>query len=499
MTAITLDAPLTWTSISQIAKGASLHLSDAALERVKNARRIVEAIVDRDILGYGINTGVGALCNDIVGRDDQADLSRNIIMSHACGVGTPLGREETRAIMAAMVNMFAHGYSGVRAEIPELLCALLNSDCTPVVPSAGSVGYLSHASAISLVLIGCGKAKLGSQEMSGQEALDKLGLKALTLEAKEGLSLVNGTCCSSGLSSLAISRAEEIFNWGTFAAAASFEAVGSQLSAFDEQSLALRKNVGVNAVGQRLRTLLMDSQNLKNRAGSRTQDCLSLRAIPQVHGAVFDAIAEAGKTINLELSSVTDNPTVMGTPEEPQVYSQAHAVGASAALAMDNLATACSLLASISERRTDRMINPLVSGLPPFLAPEGRMYNGFQVVQLTAVSLVGECRRLASPVSLSGGISAALQEDILTHATPAALNTLQICDKLSYIVSIELLTAFQALRFSGNKDLMAPEIKKLFDQTCDKIPLYQDQAPIGEYVETLRGMVIPPKINGVQR
>lgn len=489
MTTVTLDAPLTWHEVARVARGAKITLSQAAMDRVISARRIVDAIVEREIRGYGINTGVGALCNTIVGPADQAALSRNIIMSHACGVGAPLGVEETRAIMAAMVNTFAHGYSGVRADIPVLLCALLNAGCTPVVPSAGSVGYLSHAAAISLVLIGEGEAQLDGSAMTGAQALKRLGLSPVVLEAKEGLSLVNGTSCSTGLASLVVARATSLINWANLAAATSMEAVGSHLGAFDAESLSLRKNAGVQWVGAQLRELLDGSKNLAKRAGSRTQDCLSLRAIPQVHGAVYDAVNQAGENVNLELASVTDNPTVTGTPQQPVVNSQAHAVGATMALAMDSLSTACALLAGMSERRTDRMINPLVSGLPAFLAPEGGLYTGFQVVQLTALSLAVECRRLAAPVSLSGGISAALQEDTLTHATPSALNALKICENLSDIIAIELLTGVQALQLLEKPNGISPKVWEICLAANKVIVPYRDQHPIGNDVRRMRDVL----------
>ncbi|MGH1466845.1 MAG: HAL/PAL/TAL family ammonia-lyase [Cognatishimia sp.] len=489
MTTITLDAPLNWREVAQIAEGARLELSSAAIARMANARQIVDSIVDRDIRGYGINTGVGALCNTIVDRSDQSALSHNILMSHACGVGTPLKSEETRAIMAAMINTFSHGYSGVRPVIAEMLCAMLNNGCTPVVPSAGSVGYLSHAAAISLILIGEGTAAFGTDTLTGQQALMKMGQKPLTLQAKEGLSLVNGTSCSTGLSALAVFRAEKLLNWGNKAAAATFEAVGGHLGAFDQTGLGLRKNVGVQRIGAILRELLARSGNLTKRAGLRTQDCLSLRAIPQVHGALYDTINHVGDTINDELASITDNPSVMGTPQNPQVFSQANAVGASIALAMDNLSTACALFAGISERRTDRMINPLVSGLPAFLAPDGGVFTGFQVVQLTALSLSAECRRLAAPVSLNGGISAALQEDALTHATPAALNTLRICENIADVISIELLTAVQALRLLDDPSSISPKIKEICQKAYQSIPPYKDQHPISDDIQKMRDLV----------
>jgi histidine ammonia-lyase len=203
---IVLDHPLSFQEIAAVAKGAPLTLSDSTWKRIAAARAVVDALVEKRVRGYGINTGVGALCDVIVDIPEQQALSRNILFSHACGVGAPLGREETRAVMAAQIANFSHGYSGVRVETVETLLALLNADILPVIPSKGSVGYLTHGAAIGLVLIGEGEARHKGEPVSGRQALETLGRAPLVLGAKEGLSLVNGTPCATGLASLALTR-----------------------------------------------------------------------------------------------------------------------------------------------------------------------------------------------------------------------------------------------------------------------------------------------------
>ncbi len=444
MPSILLDRPLTWREIAAVADGADLRLAEPARQRIEAARRIVAAIVERGIRAYGVNTGVGALCDVVVDRDRQRQLSRSLLMSHACGVGAPLGDAETRAVIAAQINNVAHGHSGLRPAVVEGLLALLSSGGVPEVPARGSVGYLTHMAHIALTLIGEGAVRHRGERLSGAAFLARLGREPLVLEAKEGLSLLNGTPCATGFAAVALARAERLLDWADVAAAMSFENLRGQPAAFDAESLALRASPGLIAVGRSLRDRLAGSPLLAAAAGRRTQDALSLRAVPQVHGAARDVFADAAAVVDRELAAVTDNPAVAGSPEAPRVFSQAHAVGAALGLAMDGLGTAIAQIGAMAERRLDRLVNPLVSGLPAFLAADGGVCSGFMIAQYTAVSLVAENRRLAAPASLDGGITSALQEDHLTHATPAAAKLLAIVENAGRILGIELLAAAQA-------------------------------------------------------
>jgi histidine ammonia-lyase len=486
---IVLDGALTWKEIAAVANGAALELSDAAWTRIAKARAIVDALVEREIRGYGINTGVGALCDVIISRGDQQALSRNIILSHACGVGEPLGKAETRVVMAAQIANFAHGYSGVSRQVVETLLALLNGDVLPLIPSKGSVGYLTHAAAIGLVLIGEGQCRHGSDLLSGSQALQHVGRTPLMLQAKEGLSLVNGTPCATGLGALAVSRLFHLADWADAAAAMTYENLGAQADPFAEMPLALRQSPGLQHVGRNLRQWLAGSALLAQSAGSRTQDALSLRAVPQIHGAVRDALAYVADIVDQELSSVTDNPIVAGSPETPEVHSQAHAVGAALGLAMDSLATAAAELAAISERRIDRMVNPLVSGLPAFLAEASGVASGFMIIQYTAAALVAENRRLAAPASLDGGITSALQEDILTHATPAADKALTIIDNLQTVLAIEVMAAAQAYDLQTGSAKKAARATVLHKRVRETVSFYRDDRPLNVEVAKVRAMI----------
>lgn len=496
--AVVVDQPLSWRQIASIAEGTGISLSQHARTRIADARILVESIVEKGIRGYGINTGVGALCDVIIDRADQQALSRNIIMSHACGVGEPLGRTETRAIMATMVNNFALGRSGVRVEIVELLCSMLQQDCVPIVRSKGSVGYLTHAAAIALVMIGGGFAVYRGEKIGGAEALALIGWQPLILQAKEGLSLVNGTPCATGMACLALKRMERLAGWADAAAAMSYENLGNQAGTFAMDTLSMRQSDGLQQVGTTLRSYLEGSPILAEMAGKRTQDPLSLRAVPQVHGALRDQVAYVSDVVNRELASVTDNPAIGGTPGAPQVHSQAHAVGAGIALSMDSLATAAALLGAISERRIDRLINPLVSGLPAFLTTDNGKCSGFQVVQLTAASLAAENRRLAAPASLDGGITAGLQEDILTHATPAALKSLSILENLENILAIELIAAAQAYDLQPDFRDSAQRTTALRREIRAHIPIYADDRPIADDIDSMRKIMRSEPVTGLR-
>jgi histidine ammonia-lyase len=481
MSRIVIDRPLTWDQVARLAApGADLALSGDARARIAAAHAIVRALVARNIRAYGVNTGVGALSEAVIAEDRQGELSRNILMSHAVGVGPPLGAPETRAIMAATVNTFAHGHSGLRLVVVERIVALKNADCLPVIPRQGSVGYLSHRAPIGLAVIGEGAVVFEGARRPAAEALNRLGLAPLTLEAKEGLCLVNGTACAAGLAALAVDRARQALDWADAVSAMTFETQGCQLSAIAPAAMALRVSAGVAAVTARLNALLSGSGILAAAAGRRTQDALSLRGIPQVHGAARDVWTHAAEVIDRELASSTDNPAILGTPEHPQVLSHAHPMAAAVGLTLDHLATAVAQIGMMSERRLDRMVNPQVSGLPAFLARGDGVASGFMIAQYTAASLAAENRRLAAPASLDGGVTCGLQEDMLCHPTPAALKALDIIANTRTILAIELLAACQSYDLLGPDPPPAPGAAAIHQAVRGRIGPYADDRPLGD-------------------
>jgi histidine ammonia-lyase len=480
MNQIILDRPLHWFDVAAIAShDRRVELSAAAKARIEAANAIVRVVIDRGIRAYGVNTGVGALSDVMIAREQHAALSRNILMSHAVGIGTPFAVPETRAIMIAMVNNFALGHSGLRLVVVQRIVDLLNAGASPEVPQQGSVGYITHSAHIGLALIGRGIVIHKGERLPAADALARLKLEPLVLEAKEGLCLVNGTPCVTGLASLVLDRARRLLDWADAVGAMSFETQRCQISAIDPAAMALRISPGLNEVAATLNALLSGSEILSAALGRKTQDALSLRAIPQVHGAVRDVWSGVVTAVDRELASVTDNPIVAGQPDAPQIYSQAHAVGAAICLAMDQMSIAVAELGMISERRLDRMVNPLVNGLPAFLAQDGGTASGFMIAQYAAVSLVGENRRLAAPASLDGGITSGLQEDMLCHATPAALKALRLIDNVRQIVAIELLAACQSYDLLRSDVKPAPRTFALYRALRGVIAAYADDRPLG--------------------
>lgn len=480
---------LSWRDVAAVGDGETLSISKAAGERLANASAIVDSIVAAGTRAYGINTGVGALSDTVVDRQSHSRLSRNIILSHACGVGPLLAPRDVRAIIAAQIANFAHGHSGVRPEVVAALAAFLEHDCIPEVPSKGSAGYLTHNAHTALVLIGEGHATVKGVRLAGSEALAAIGLKPIVLRAKEGLSLVNGTACATGLLSVALGRAERLLSWADAAAALTLEAVGCQTAAFDEAVLALRPSKGIAKVGAGLRARLAGSGLIAKAAGKRTQDALSLRSVPHAHGAAWDVFEQTGAIADQELASVTDNPAVSGTPDHPVVSSEAHAVAPALALAADSLSVALAQLAAMSERRTDRLVNPLVSGLPAFLASDAGSNSGFMIAQYTAAALSNENRRLAAPAATDGGITSALQEDFLAHPTAAANKLLGIIDNAEHILAIELMAAAQAHDFQTDIGARAKGTEAIHSAIRSVVGHYEDDRPLGADIDTLKSLI----------
>ncbi|CAI1809662.1 histidine ammonia-lyase [Serratia proteamaculans] len=446
---VTLDTlPLCWQDVVAVARyQAPLSLSDAAWARIDNAQAIVQKIVVSEQRAYGVNTGLGALCNQALHGEQLSQLSRNTLMSHACGVGTPLSDEQTRAIICCAIVNYCHGKSGIQRPVVETLLALLNRGITPQVPSQGSVGYLTHMAHVGVALLGLGKVSYRGQLVTAAQALAEEGIVPPQLGAKDGLCLVNGTPCMTGLSCLALADVWRLTRWADVLAAMSFEALGGQIAAFDSEILALKPHPGMQRVGSNLRMLLNDSEMIAASEGIRTQDALSIRSIPQVHGACRDQIAHAERQIETELNGTTDNPLLLGTPDNYRVMSQANPHGESVAMAADLLAIAIAELGGIAERRIDRLINPLVSGLPAFLVSEPGVNSGMMIAQYVAASLCAENRQLAQPCVVDNYVTSALQEDHLSLGTGAALRLHKALANVNQILAIEYLLAAQAFEF----------------------------------------------------
>jgi len=483
---IVRDHPLSWRQVAAVAEGAGLSLSQAARWRVDAARDAVDSIIARNIPASGVNTGIGALGEVVVDPSQLKQLSRNIVMSHAVGVGAAFGRCEVRAVIAAAVNNFAHGLCGLRAVVIDRLLALLTYDCLPEVPTAGSAGYLTHMAHmahIALALVGEGHVHFGGVRRPALEALKALNLEPLTLEAKEGSSLVNGAPGNTGLTAVALLRTERLLNWADVVAAMTFENLHGQPAAFDQQALALRVSPAVSEVGERLRSLLEGSAILAAWGGRLGRDAPSLLAVPHVHGAARDIFARTIDVVDDELASATDNTLVLGSREAARTLLQADSVSTAIGLSADALGVAVAELAALSQQRIDQLLNPHLSGLPAFLTPASGAGSGFMIAQGTAASLAADTRRLAAPASLEAGIAV---------GTPAPTKLLAIIDNAEFILAIELLASAQGYDLQTGELPRAPNTDIVYQVVRSKIPHYRDDRPLAGDVERVRELIRLP-------
>ncbi len=426
-----------------------VRLAADALRKMNRSRKVIDQAVAEHQVIYGVTTGFGKLASQRIPDQDLRALQVNLIRSHACGVGPPLTPTQTRGILLLRARTLSFGYSGVRPRVVERLIEMLNRSLYPVIPSRGSVGAsgdlipLAHLAGL---LIGEGEALYQGKRLSGAAALKAAGLAPMVLEAKEGLSLVNGTQVALSLGLLALISAERLSKTATVAGALSLEALMGTPTAFDPRIHALRPHPGQRQVAATLLALLEKSEIRESHIRcERVQDPYSIRCIPQVHGAVLDAIGYVRGVFTTEMNSVTDNPLVFH--EEGEVLAGGNFHGHPIALAADLLAIAITHLGAISERRIAQMIDPQGINLPPFLTRQPGLHCGFMIPQVAAAALVSECKLLSHPASVDSIPTSANQEDYVSMAMGATLKLTQVIANVSAILAIEILAAGQGVEF----------------------------------------------------
>ncbi len=429
----------------------SVLLSPDAREAVSRARAVVDALVAGDKVSYGITTGVGKLSDVRIPHDQIRDLQVNLLRSHAVGVGEPLPPAEVRAMMVLRANSLAKGHSGIRPVVIDTLCELLNCGVAPFVPSQGSVGAsgdLAPLAHLALVLIGEGEGldERGSR-IPGAEALRKAAIQPLVLEAKEAISLINGTQAMLGVGILALVAAEILVDSADVISALSLDALRGTDVAFDERIHKARPHAGQTQTAANLRRLLEGSEIRQSHiACRRVQDAYSLRCIPQVHGAVRDTLTHCRSVMEIEANSAVDNPLVF--VQSGDVLSGGNFHGEPLAFVLDFLGIALSALAGISERRIERLVNPdLNEGLPAFLAADAGLNSGFMMAQVTAAALVSENKVLAHPASVDSITTSGNKEDYVSMGMSAALKLRRIVENTRSVLAIEATAATQALDF----------------------------------------------------
>jgi histidine ammonia-lyase len=481
---------LTFAQLYDVAlRGEKVSLAPPAVERMKASRAVVDRLVASGETAYGINTGFGKLASVRISPEQVRQLQVNLVRSHACGVGEPLSEAETRAMMLLRANALAKGLSGIRPQTVETLCAMLNAGVHPVIPSQGSVGAsgdLAPLAHLAQVVIGEGRAIYHSENLAGAEAMRRASIAPVALDAKEGLSLLNGTQGMLALLSLALRDADVLADSTDVAAALSLDALRGSPGAFDARIMHARAYAGAATTARNLAHLNEGSQIRESHRSAdkdpRVQDAYSLRCTPQVHGAVRDSLAQAREMAAVELNSATDNPLVFARDGGGDIVSGGNFHGQPLAMAADQVAIALATLGGISERRIEQMTNPLTSMLPAFLTPEPGLNSGFMIAQVTAAALTSENKTLATPHSIDSISTSGNQEDYVSMGMSGARRLQRMLANLRRIVAIEFMCACQGI------DLLAPLqtgtlAKKAQSLVREKSPKVIDDRPLASEIE----------------
>lgn len=502
METISLDGEsLTIEDVVAVARTEGIHvrITASAQEKIRRARRAVEEFVERGEIIYGVTTGFGAFKDKIISPEQTEELQRNLLMSHAAGVGDPLDEATVRAVMLIRANTLAKGHSGIRLETLEALLALINRGVHPVIPAKGSLGTsgdLAPLAHTSLVLIGEGEAFYRGERMAGAEALRRAGLTPIQLRAKEGLALINGTAVMAAIGALTTWRAEGLSRVADIAGALSLEALHGMPWAFDERIHAARPHRHQMDCATHLRRLIEGSGYLCLDDPLHVQDAYSLRCIPQVHGAVRAAISHARQVIETELNSATDNPLIFFEDDGRAVcFSGGNFHGEPVALVMDYLTTALTELGNVSERRLARLLDEASNQgtLPAFLIKRGGLNSGFMLAQYTAAALASENKVLAHPASADTIPASANIEDHASMGCTAARQAREVLENVESILAIELFAAAQGIDFRREMLAGNPRLGKgtavAYELIRQRVPFLEHDAIMYPYIEAVRELV----------
>jgi histidine ammonia-lyase len=489
------DEPLTLEVLAQVARGArTVEVGRDARAAMARSRAVVDTVVaggDASPAVYGVNTGFGALAEVRISAAEVTRLQQNLVRSHSTGVGAPLPREAVRGMMLLRAAVLATGRSGARIVCCERLCELLNAGVHPEIPARGSVGAsgdLAPLAHLALGMIGEGRAEYRGEVMPAAEALRRAELQPLVLEAKEGLTLLNGTQHMTAIGGIAVLDAEDTARVADIAGALSLEALKGTVRAFDERVIAARPHPGQIAVAKLLRELLDGSAIAESHKDcGKVQDPYSLRCMPQVHGATRDMLGFARTVLEREAASSTDNPLVFADTGE--MISGGNFHGQPVAIALDAAAIAVAELANISERRVEQLVNPhLSSGLPPFLAPDSGLNSGFMIAQVAAAALVSENKVLAHPASVDSIPSSAGREDHVSMGATAALKLAQIHDHVRTVLAIELLCAAQGIDLRRPLTTTKP-LEAVHAAIRARVPAMMIDRPLADDIAAVRALI----------
>lgn len=451
-------------------KDAFVTASAESVKKVERSRAAVEKIVEQKKVVYGITTGFGKFSDVLIDAEDVEQLQWNLIHSHACGVGEPFPEVVSRAMVLLRANALLKGFSGVRPVVIERLLELLNAHIHPVIPQQGSLGAsgdLAPLSHLALVLMGEGEVFYKGERTEAITALSKEGIVPLTLKAKEGLALINGTQAMTAMGLVNYIEAEQLAYQTEAIASLTIEGLRGIEDAFDQDVHLARGYRQQSEVAERIRQMINGSKLITKQGELRVQDAYSLRCIPQVHGASWQALDYVKEKLEIEMNAATDNPLIFEDGEK--VISGGNFHGQPIAIAMDFMKIAVAELANISERRIERLVNPQLNDLPPFLSPEPGLQSGAMIMQYCAASLVSENKTLAHPASVDSIPSSANQEDHVSMGTIGARHAHQIIQNVRRVLAIELICALQAIEYRGVEN-MAPFTKEFYTEARKIIP-----------------------------
>jgi histidine ammonia-lyase len=482
---------LTLEDMESVARsGRAVGIAPAARAGVVRARKVVDDAVAQQAVVYGVTTGFGNFADVVIPVARLGELQLNLVRSHAAGVGDPLTRAQTRALMLLRANVLAKGFSGVRPETLDLLVAMINAGVHPVVPSQGSVGAsgdLAPLAHLALALVGEGQSEYRGRILKSAEALADAGLKPVVLEAKEGLALINGTQLMTAVAGLALAEAWRLARTADVTGALTLDALKGTDVAFDPRIHAARPHPGQAASARNLRKLLAGSPiRESHRDCGKVQDAYTLRCMPQVHGAVRDALEYVTRTITIEINAATDNPMVFA--DSGELLSGGNFHGEPVAIAADLLAIAVAELGAISERRTERLVNPALSGLPAFLTPEGGIQSGLMIAHVTAAALASENKTLAHPASVDSIPTSANKEDHVSMGVTAAAKAARAVANTRRILAIEAIAAAQALEFLRPLET-SPALRAAYARVRQTVPAYDKDRVLGPEIEAVAAVV----------
>jgi histidine ammonia-lyase len=469
--------------------GAKVEFSEEYKARVVKSRGLVEKWIEEGRVMYGITTGFGAMCTQVITADETAKLQRNIVLSHSTSVGDPLSIEEVRATMLMVLQNVGQGYCGARIETMEMYRQFLNLGLTPFAPKEGSVGYLSPEAHMALVLIGEGKAYLNGELLPAKEALVRVGLMPTVLSSKEGLVLVSGTTSVTAIGALALYDMLQASKAADVIGAMTLEVLKGTTKAFDDRLMSVRPHEDQRSTADNVRKVLADSEIAKHFKSYRLQDALSIRCIPQLHGAAKKTLKDALKTIEIEMNSCCDNPIIWPEGDDGEAMSGCNADSSYVGIEMDSACIAATMIAKMSERRNNRLVDGSLSGYPWFLIKKPGLNSGLMIPQYTQAGLLNDMKILSHPATVDGIPTCGNQEDYVAMGYNASKKARQVVDKLEFILAIELLSVFQAHQFIEEDLLPGGASKAVLDEIALTVPVMEEDIFLYPHINTLRDLL----------